>query len=153
MGKLSAHFTFQTQKIPELETMEGILRVYLDVLGFELNPRIIWDAIPFTFVLDWFFDVGGWLNRFKADTLKLPIALVDSYIQYKEEIRCETQWQRGSDGAYIPQPRSAPVFEVNQFFGRLPIFPDYSAATAKGWKMPNINQLVNFASLATVMGK
>lgn len=152
-GKLTAFFTFQTSKIPALETMEGVLRVYLDAIGFELNPRIIWDAIPFTFVLDWLFDVGGWLQRFKMDTLELPVSLIDSYLQYKEELRCETVWQRGNDGAYIPQPRSGPVFEVHQFFGRLPIFPDFSAATAQGWKMPGINQLTNALSLATTLGR
>ncbi len=151
VGKLSAHFKFKTQEIPELRTMEGVLRVYLDALGFELNPRIIWDAIPFSFVLDWFFDVGGWCNRFKMDTLTLPVELVDSYLQYKEELRCETHWERASDGLYIPQPRSGPVFEVNQFFGRLPIFPDQSAATAASWRIPGPNQLINLFSLATIL--
>jgi hypothetical protein len=45
-----------------LNDADLLLRGIIDSLGFELNPRIVWDALPFTFVIDWFFDVGGWLS-------------------------------------------------------------------------------------------
>jgi hypothetical protein len=150
-GRITAHLVFKTLKIPELETMETILKVYLDALGFELNPKIIWDAIPFSFVLDWFFEVGGWLQRFKSDTLELPVVLADSYLQYKEGLRCETYWQRGPDGLYVPQPRSQSVLQDKYSFYRLPIFPDETAATAAGWKIPSRNQLINLFSLGTAL--
>lgn len=34
----------------------------LDALGVNLNPAIIWNAIPWTFVIDWVVDVSRWLN-------------------------------------------------------------------------------------------
>jgi hypothetical protein len=34
----------------------------LDAFGVNLNPAIIWNAIPWTFVIDWFVDVSRWLN-------------------------------------------------------------------------------------------
>jgi hypothetical protein len=149
---LAAYLVFKTEKIPGLDTWETVLRAYLDALGFELNPKIIWDAIPFSFVLDWFFDVGGWIERHKIDTLELPIVLVDSYLQYKAERRVEAYWQRDpTSGTYLPPPRSVTSVQVQRLFQRLPIFPDYSAATAAGWKIPGLNQLINAISLGTVL--
>jgi hypothetical protein len=34
----------------------------LDGLGVNLNPSIIWNAIPWTFVIDWVVNVSRWLN-------------------------------------------------------------------------------------------
>lgn len=34
----------------------------LDSFGINLNPAIIWNAIPWSFVVDWVFGVSRWLN-------------------------------------------------------------------------------------------
>jgi len=34
----------------------------LDSFGANLNPAIVWNAIPWSFVVDWFVDVGQWLS-------------------------------------------------------------------------------------------
>jgi len=34
----------------------------LDSLGVNLNPAIVWNAIPWSFVVDWLVDVGQWLG-------------------------------------------------------------------------------------------
>jgi hypothetical protein len=36
----------------------------LDSLGVNFNPAIIWNAIPWSFVVDWVFGVSRWLNQF-----------------------------------------------------------------------------------------
>lgn len=149
----SAYLTYKTLPIAALNGLDKILRAYLDALGFELNPQIVWDAIPFTFVIDWFFDVGGFLSRFKIDSLELPIVLVDSCLQYKESLRMEHYWIRGMDGTYSnTNPRSS-VVSTEDFFHRMPIFPDMSIATAHGWKIPKTNQLINLISLGTALKK
>lgn len=151
-GTLTAHLKFRLMPILALNEAEMVLRAYLDALGFELNPRIIWDALPFSFVLDWFFDVGGWVQRFKVDTLELPIVLVDSCLQYKEEIRVQHYWQ-STGSVYSPQLKSVTAETMKDTFQRVPIFPDLSAATANGWKIPSTNQLINGLALATVLWK
>lgn len=149
---VSAHLRFKLLRIPKLEETLTVMRVYLDALGFELNPKIVWDAIPFTFVIDWFFDVGGWLQRHKYDTLELPVMLVDSCLQCKEDLTI-TYYSTDTSTAYSPTLRSA-VSEVNRkIFHRLPIFPDQSAATAAGWKIPSSRQLINLFSLGTVLSR
>jgi hypothetical protein len=34
----------------------------LDAFGINLNPAILWNAIPWSFVVDWLVDVGRWLS-------------------------------------------------------------------------------------------
>jgi hypothetical protein len=58
--------------MPDMGDMMNQVEAYLDSLGFQLNPRILWDAIPYSFVVDWFFDVGGWLASLRHDNLKVP---------------------------------------------------------------------------------
>jgi hypothetical protein len=35
----------------------------LDAVGINFNPTIIWNAIPWSFVVDWVIGVGRWLNQ------------------------------------------------------------------------------------------
>lgn len=46
---------------------------HLDALGVNLNPAIIWNAIPFSFVLDWVVNVGDFLDRWKVENMKPTI--------------------------------------------------------------------------------
>jgi hypothetical protein len=144
---------WEPQPLAVMGGMDKILRGLLDSLGFELNPRIIWDAVPFTFVIDWFFGVGSWLDRFRVDTLELPIHLVDGYLQYKETLNVE--WFTVSDHltGYVPFPRSAAARFSGTFFHRMPIYPDYATLSGLGWRMPTLNQAALLVSLATVLKK
>jgi len=45
----------------------------LDALGVNLNPAIIWNAIPFSFVVDWVLKVGDALETFKVDNMEPQI--------------------------------------------------------------------------------
>jgi len=38
---------------------------FLDAMGVNLNPQIIWNAIPWSFVVDWVVGVSSWLGQFK----------------------------------------------------------------------------------------
>jgi hypothetical protein len=121
-------------------------------MGFELNPRIIWDAIPFSFVVDWFFNVGGFLARYKVDALELPIVLVDSFVSYKEINNIQWRWIRANDGTYTTRPTSSGACYVKNTFHRMPIYPDYSSLSGLGWKMPSLNQAALGVSLVTLLG-
>lgn len=47
----------------------------LDALGLNFNPQIVWNAIPWSFVIDWLIDVGQWLKdrRFQHMEPKMNI--------------------------------------------------------------------------------
>jgi hypothetical protein len=148
---MTAHVVFRPAPLQALSNFNKSLRAILDSLGFELNPRIIWDAIPFTFVVDWFFNFGKFLEQFSFDTLELPIVYVDSYLQYKEELVCNSQV------SYIPvSPESGTSVGggwtlKEKFFHRVPIFPDQSIIYGLGGRYPSTNQVVLGLSLLTVL--
>jgi hypothetical protein len=48
--------------IPELSKHQGEVRAFCDAFGVVWDPAIIWDAIPFSFIVDWFFRVGDFLT-------------------------------------------------------------------------------------------
>jgi hypothetical protein len=47
---------------PELHGLMSYVKKAVDRLGL-LDPAAAWDRVPFSFVLDWFVDVGGWLHK------------------------------------------------------------------------------------------
>lgn len=49
--------------------------VLLDMLGVNFNPAIIWNAIPWTFVVDWVFGVSKWLDQYKLRNLE-PVTTI-----------------------------------------------------------------------------
>lgn len=151
--KAVCYVAWQPQQIAAINSLDKVVRGMLDALGFELNPRIIWDALPFTFVIDWFFGVGSFLDRFRIDALELPVVLADSFIQYEEKLHIEWSWLRANDGTYTKRPKSGNATYERKFFHRMPIYPDYATLTGLGWRLPTLNQATLMLSLATVLKK
>jgi hypothetical protein len=61
----------------------------LDALGVNLNPAIIWNAIPWTFVVDWVVDVSRWLGERKVLNLG-PAVNISRYMwswKYSRTVR------------------------------------------------------------------
>jgi hypothetical protein len=54
------------------------IRGFLDSLGFKLDASIVWNAIPFSFVVDWIIDVGGWLRQFSTSDLGMEVVIHDA---------------------------------------------------------------------------
>jgi hypothetical protein len=46
---------------------------HLDALGINLNPAIVWNAIPWTFVIDWVLGVGPYLDSLKSENMRPQI--------------------------------------------------------------------------------
>jgi len=154
---VTGYVVWRPQPLAVLSNFDRTLRGLLDTLGFQLNPRIVWDAIPFTFVIDWFFGVGAWLQTFSVDALELPIKYVDSYLQYHEKIHIEsytfyapslipgnTQTGTATSGGWVTN---------ETLFQRMPLFPDYATLAGLGWRMPTFGQTTLLVSLATVLKK
>jgi hypothetical protein len=133
---------------------EEILRTILDALGFELNPRILWDAIPFTFVLDWFFDIGSWLERHKHDTLELPVKYLGSYVQVKQDLMITSSFiQNPSNLCSDTGKRVSPSWVTHKKrFMRIPVAPTESIFRGLGWHLPTLNQAQLLFDLGAVLG-
>lgn len=56
--------------IPEYGAGELKLRAYLDSLGLHPSVGNLWAILPYSFVVDWFVDLGGYLDSFQEDWLQ-----------------------------------------------------------------------------------
>lgn len=54
----------------ELTEASGKVKAFLDALGVAKDPAILWNAIPFSFLVDWVVNVGGWLSRLRIDNIR-----------------------------------------------------------------------------------
>jgi hypothetical protein len=125
---------------------------FLDTLGVELNPRIVWDAIPFSFVLDNFFGIGGYLDQFKWDTLPLPIKCTDCFLQYKETLTVHSHLSLDVNSPVsTPATVCPPVASVDEFFHRIPLNPNDDIVLSAGWRKPKTDTLLTLAALAVVL--
>lgn len=58
-------------KLPD-SSYEELFRAGLaDHLGLRLSPHVIWNAIPWSFVVDWVVGVGPWLEQFTPTALQV----------------------------------------------------------------------------------
>jgi len=67
-------------KIPLYRGPEDYLKMAAlgDALGANWNPAIIWNAIPWSFVVDWLFGVSRWLDQFKTRNIE-PVTSIGRY--------------------------------------------------------------------------
>jgi hypothetical protein len=56
--------------IPDWQRENAAIRGLLDQMGVNLNPVILWNAIPWSFVLDWVIGVNRYLTRFRQSNLE-----------------------------------------------------------------------------------
>jgi len=61
--------------VPKVDDTTAQALLALDKLGVRLDPSIVWNAIPFTFVVDWVFDVGGYLGSLARDNYQIEVNL------------------------------------------------------------------------------
>jgi hypothetical protein len=82
-----------TYAMPGLDKEDAVLRGYLDAFGFKWDPSIIWNAIPFTFILDWVADVGNYLRQFSVDNLQTQLFIEDFSSSVKALETCEHRFR------------------------------------------------------------
>jgi hypothetical protein len=73
--------------LDSMSDIEETIRTHLDALGVRLDPGIVWDAIPFSFVIDWVVDVSGFLHSFARNNYPIHINsgdFIHSYAWHKE---------------------------------------------------------------------
>jgi hypothetical protein len=63
----------------DLQVAHSRLLAYLDAFGVNINPAIIWNAIPYTFLLDWVIGVSRFLGSLKAGWMD-PVVFIHQYL-------------------------------------------------------------------------
>jgi len=66
------------------------LSAFYDAFGVYWDPQVLWNAIPFSFLVDWFFEVGDWLHRkFSKPNLTVKLRVIDFCISVKADCLTE----------------------------------------------------------------
>jgi hypothetical protein len=77
-------------RMPFPGTLEDYLPGALgDLFGANLNPQILWNAAPWSFVFDWLIGVNRWLGQFQTRNIE-PVTSISRYcfsIHVKREIK------------------------------------------------------------------
>lgn len=150
--KVHGYMVYRPLPIVTLGKIDTVLRGLLSITGVELNPGIVWDAIPFSFIVDWFVNVGDVLEQYKHSALELPIDILVTYIQYKERIQIDSWSNFFTDINQSVTPRTtAGTWTVSELFYRLPVKPDLATLSGLQVKSPTQNQLLLSASLGAVL--
>jgi hypothetical protein len=68
----------------------GGLLVFLDTFGVQPDPEIIWDAIPYSFVVDWFISIGEELHKYEVDLVPVTMTVTDAMHQVR--LRLYRDW-------------------------------------------------------------
>jgi hypothetical protein len=70
------HLHYQPQ-YTQLKFWEQKLAFEYEVYGINQGFSIVWEAIPYSFVVDWFWDVGKFLEQFESHPFELNYKIVD----------------------------------------------------------------------------
>jgi hypothetical protein len=124
----------------------------LDQLGVNLNPQIIWNAIPWSFVVDWIANVGEYLSRFTLENMEPTINIMQYLwsVRRERKISVEATFD-GVLGTEAPYPPNAGYLVhkypaiVEVAYSRQVGLPDASSFLTSGL---NLNEFSLAAALA-----
>lgn len=105
---------------------------YLDAFGINLNPAIIWNAIRFTFLLDWVVGVSRFLEQFKVGNMDPKINILGGLWSVRH--RRVTTWDKtheSYDGVDLTKRLSMPVIE-EVAYARHQFIPGISSLSTSG---------------------
>jgi len=71
----------------DFQRRHAVLLSLLDDLGVNFNPAIIWNAIPWSFVVDWLVGIGPWLSKFRVNNMQPVIVIHDALWSVKRTRR------------------------------------------------------------------
>jgi hypothetical protein len=86
----------------------------LDSLGINGNPSIIWNAIPWSFVIDWLVGVSAFLNRFKVSNMEPEVNIRQYLWSVKRVRRCSFEKTLGVSWPFIPVLKRVPCYTTNE---------------------------------------
>jgi hypothetical protein len=89
------HYTYQ---LPDLDRERAKLKALLDTIGAHLDLYSLWNVIPFSFVVDWFLDVGGFLKQFRKQWITPSLYIKEFGVSTKLVCEEENTCIRAYDG-------------------------------------------------------
>lgn len=113
---------------------------YAKSLGFKFSLETIWNAIPFSFVLDWVVKIGDWLSRFD-EKVPADITILDCCVSRKAEEVAIADWLAGTNVTtqrYSPYCPSWARYTLKSYY-RSVIFPDVLSSSVSLPRLDNLS--------------
>lgn len=104
------HFRYY---LSEFQREHASVLALLDSLGVNLNPAIIWNAIPWSFVVDWVLGVSRWLKG-RASLNMEPRISIENYLwsyKYKRRVRVSVETPNNADTPRISETYLPDLYE------------------------------------------
>jgi len=123
------------------------LRSLRDILGLRLTPSVIWEAIPFSFVVDWFLNVQDWLESRENPLINPDVIIYDYSLSHKLSFAVKGVFHYPlRTGGW-----STHLFHENSgsLYFRRKALPDTNGEPLS-FSLPGLNQLMLSASLINV---
>jgi len=88
IGSLKFHATLDfSYNIPAVSAGLRQFFAELDYWGINLSISDVWQVIPFSFVVDWVFHVGEWLEGLDLENLPVQVVVFDYCRSYKYDLK------------------------------------------------------------------
>jgi hypothetical protein len=93
---------------------QAVLRGFMDAMGINLNPTIIWNAIPWSFVVDWVVNVSSFLDQFKTRNLEPKTHIHGYMVSQKMTRTLDTEYSLDATHEPSPDPDPVQMVHVNE---------------------------------------
>jgi hypothetical protein len=111
------------------------LLALMDSFGVNFNPAIVWNAIRWTFVIDWVINVSRWLDQFQVQHMapKINIRRVLWSVTRSRKITISTRVGTAQPGYNVQTPSWGPASVVTQTAYRREVsVPDVNSIVSSG---------------------
>lgn len=127
-GKTSFHASMKYSYeiiYPEFD----IPTIFKRYLGFRNSPHLLWNAIPFSFVVDWFLRVGDALKTLDESVIPVRLTIHDFCISRKQHNKCYCTGQYRHNYA-VMEPKGVVPWSRStfQFYERTWVEPQVAAS-------------------------
>lgn len=133
--------------------------VFTKYLGFRSNPRILWDAIPFSFIVDWFLGIGKFLEVYDEGAVPVTMNISEVWVTdiatvNRSYYMVDTTTSSGRNWYSGPGPQGSVEFKIYNrrkldidpaFLMEIPPLPKVNSLTR--------NKVVLAGSLGVVLSK
>lgn len=109
----------------------------LDHFGINLSISDVWEVIPFSFMVDWFFDVGSFLEQFDMSNLPVTVVVNDFCHSFKYKRKNEIEFTSVTPSNWTPLDTTLSI--EKECYYRWPAIPPPPTNALGEWEWPKLN--------------
>jgi hypothetical protein len=128
--------------LPDMTKEEERAATLLDTLGVRLDPGILWNATPWTFLIDWVVDGSSFLRGFARDNFPITTVIHEFCHSMAYSKECGVDCVLTDRGTLAPRPASpngnttaCVARNFTRFFNRVLAHPSQHAAHVRGIRL------------------